>query len=88
MAGLALGFDFAAVMVDDEKAGNQINAVFGRHAVTHDKRIEDDTQRLLRQARPVVADLNDDFRFGPGILQFRRQGDAAAGGQHVQFVLQ
>ncbi len=64
LAGLAFGFNFAAMMVDDEKAGDQMNAVFRRHAAMHDKGIEDDAQGFLLQARPVIADLNDDLRFG------------------------
>jgi hypothetical protein len=68
LAGLAFGFNFATVMVDDEKSGDQMNAVFRRHAAMHDKGIEDDAQGFLRQFRPVIADLNDDLRFGPGVL--------------------
>ncbi len=32
-----------------------------------------DAQRVLRQARPVVGDLQDDFRFCAGAFQFRRK---------------
>ena len=67
LAGRAFGFNLSAVMVDDEKAGDQMDAVFGRHAAMHDKGIEDDAQGFLRQARPVVADLNDDLRLAPPV---------------------
>src|SRR5271154_2948634 len=40
LTGLALRLDFAAVMVDDEKTGHQMNAIFGRDAALHDERIE------------------------------------------------
>src|SRR5260221_6209157 len=60
---LALRVNLAAVMMDDEKTGHQVDAVFGRRPALHDKRITDDPQCLLRQSRPVVADAQDDLRF-------------------------
>ena len=44
VAGPAFGVNLPAVMMDDEKAGHQIDAVFGRHAAAHHERVEHDAQ--------------------------------------------
>lgn len=86
-AGLAASFDFSTVMVHNKKRSHQVNAILGWHVTAHNKRVEDCAQCALRKSRPVVADLNDHFLFWV-ILQFRRQRDAAAGGQYGQFFLE
>ena len=54
-AGLAFGVNLPAMMMDDEKTGHQIDAIFGWHTVAHHEGVENDAQGVLRQARSLSA---------------------------------
>ena len=76
------------MVINNKETRHEVNAVFRRRVAAHDEGIKHDTQRFLRQARPVVADSKKDFGLGVIFSQFRRQRDAAACRQAGQFVFQ
>ncbi len=70
---LAPGVNSPAVMVHDEIAGHEVDAVFHRAVAADYERVEYQPQRLLRQPRAVVADLHLDL-----LLSARAPSSSAA----------
>src|SRR6185503_19981788 len=61
LAFAALGFDFAAVVMDDEVAGHEIDTVFHGAVAAHHEGIEDKAERFFGKAGAVVGNAQFDF---------------------------
>ena len=60
---LAPGVDASTVVVNNKRAGHQVNPVFGRGVAANNKWVKDQSKGFLGQAGAVVTDLDLDFGF-------------------------
>src|SRR6185437_13640670 len=87
-AGFAVGVDLAAVVMNDEVARHQMDAVFHGAVAADDERVKNEPQRLLWEAGTIVADLDEHAGTRSAIISFSFERDFAASGQGGEFVFE
>jgi len=60
---VAAGVNSPAMMMDDEVAGHQMDAILDRAIGTHHKGVENQAQGFLGQAGPIVSNFNINMMF-------------------------
>ena len=78
LALLARCLDASAVMMHDEEARHKMNAELARRVSANHERIEQTTQRLRRETRTVIRNLNAILRFVSTSNLFRAENHFAA----------